>query len=708
MKKLGRFLIKSLRKGLLDVMEGSVKAIRKRKLSKGSKDVVVVGNTRGVKHRKITANKNEPKLVEKTENKKTRKKEEGENNRLDDKSILSLGQNGKGSCLLFMKRSQAVAVQGKVSIKLLQGAVDVMGYKMNTGQQICLFSPNYSSLLTIKECNTAEETQMTQTVIKDLVGAQSQQVKKTAIARAQKASSVVLMTKTESVETDFVCQFKEYEDCYDTVKDGDDNGDLNKDEKYIHKVTSPLGFMLVDAKSDRFPVYKEPDKWIDIMNSITKSPRTSSIESGRRCQCILVCGGKGVGKSSFARYVINNLLNSFSEVCYLECDVGQTEFTPPAILSLNHVTAPLLGPPITHLKWPERAHFFGDVSPKDNPNLYINSINHLYQYYEEKYEGKNIPLVVNTQGWVKGMGIALLMDVIHITHPTHIIQINSSTQTTKNLPTITRDFLDTSPGWVYPTCMEGKYQAGKILLDDLVNDLSDNRDVNPAITASLLSQDTNQPSHHPKIFHLTACSEDDQTSWPKFKASDHRTMDLLAYFSQILGSCATNNNTDGMSKTSMSLMECKPYRVSWSNVAVHMMHTEVPRSQVLVSLNASVVGLAVSPNAPETHEGRSDLPKFFKDTPIIECVGLGMVRNIDPNNKLFYILTPVPLDQLQRVNTLLKGNLEIPATLLLKERRPGSPYVSSEFSYDIKGAGVRKVRYNLQRKQLNSPATPKT
>lgn len=37
------------------------------------------------------------------------------------------------------------------------------------------------------------------------------------------------------------------------------------------------------------------------------------------------------------------LLFSFSEVCYLECDVGQTEFTPPAILSLNHVTTPLLG-----------------------------------------------------------------------------------------------------------------------------------------------------------------------------------------------------------------------------------------------------------------------------------------------------------------------------------------------------------------------------
>ena len=112
---------------------------------------------------------------------------------------------------------QALAVQGKVSIKLLQGAIDVMGYKMNTGQQTSLFSPNFSSLLTIKECRKDEDTLTKQSLIKDLVDANDQQTKKKAIARAQKASSVILMSKTESVETDFVRQFKEYKDCF-TVK----------------------------------------------------------------------------------------------------------------------------------------------------------------------------------------------------------------------------------------------------------------------------------------------------------------------------------------------------------------------------------------------------------------------------------------------------------------------------------------------------------
>lgn len=41
------------------------------------------------------------------------------------------------------------------------------------------------------------------------------------------------------------------------------------------------------------------------------------------------------------------------------------------------------------------------------------------------------------------------------------------------------------------------------------------------------------------------------------------------------------------------------------------------------------------------------------------------MRNIDPARKLLYVLTPVPLETLHRVNTLLKGILEIPAALML-------------------------------------------
>lgn len=61
----------------------------------------------------------------------------------------------------------------------------------------------------------------------------------------------------------------------------------------------------------------------------------------------------------------------------------------------------LTGPPFTHLSPPERSLFFGDVSPKDRPEFYVKCIHNVYQTYADKYRNK-IPLIVNTQGWVKG------------------------------------------------------------------------------------------------------------------------------------------------------------------------------------------------------------------------------------------------------------------------------------------------------------------
>ncbi|XP_064778485.1 polynucleotide 5'-hydroxyl-kinase NOL9-like [Oncorhynchus masou masou] len=67
---------------------------------------------------------------------------------------------------------------------------------------------------------------------------------------------------------------------------------------------------------------------------------------------ILVCGAKNVGKSTFNRHFISTLINHTASVEYLECDLGQTEFTPSGCLSLSTVREPLLGPP-SHTSGPQ-------------------------------------------------------------------------------------------------------------------------------------------------------------------------------------------------------------------------------------------------------------------------------------------------------------------------------------------------------------------
>ena len=55
----------------------------------------------------------------------------------------------------------------------------------------------------------------------------------------------------------------------------------------------------------------------------------SIIGSSMQRQVILVCGSKNVGKSSFAKLLVNSLLNHASAVGYMDTDLGQPEFTPP-------------------------------------------------------------------------------------------------------------------------------------------------------------------------------------------------------------------------------------------------------------------------------------------------------------------------------------------------------------------------------------------
>lgn len=86
-----------------------------------------------------------------------------------------------------------------------------------------------------------------------------------------------------------------------------------------------------------FALFDVPLEWKNIVSSVP------SQNVSRPPPVILVCGPRKVGKSTFGRFLVNNLLNSHPKVCYADLDCGQTEFMPPGFLSLKVVTEPLLG-----------------------------------------------------------------------------------------------------------------------------------------------------------------------------------------------------------------------------------------------------------------------------------------------------------------------------------------------------------------------------
>jgi hypothetical protein len=162
----------------------------------------------------------------------------------------------------------------------------------------------------------------------------------------------------------------------------------------------------------------------------------------------------------------------------------------------------------------------------------------------------------------------------------------------------------------------------------------------------------------------------------------------------------------------------------------------VPPSQILYAFNGAVVGLAIdssrySPLAVEQQQFRhceyeegtdsSSLPWIPMATPLCPCVGLGkcvsyvcapqhtysahpsdlgIVRGIDPRTSTLFVLTPVSAHELSKVNLLLKGGVELPASMWSapKGHALPEPYMTAD-AVTVLGTGgsAMRSRSNLKR-----------
>lgn len=84
------------------------------------------------------------------------------------------------------------------------------------------------------------------------------------------------------------------------------------------------------------------------------------------------------------------------------------------------------------------------------------------------------------------------------------------------------------------------------------------------------------------------------------------------------------------------------------------------------------VGLVYAHDPSQNNNGNTDAdlyPSFLMQQPSVAasyCVGLGLIKLIDPERRCFYIVTPVPPEKLKNVNTIVRGSLEFPASILVK------------------------------------------
>lgn len=138
---------------------------------------------------------------------------------------------------------------------------------------------------------------------------------------------------------------------------------------------------------------------------------------------VLVAGGKSVGKSTFVRYFINSHLSKFGKFLLVDLDIGQPEVFLPQTISATIIADPILGPGFLHNIKPVKSILYGDVNVLPSPIKYLKCVMDLFGFCATNEGLSNIPWIINTMGYTRGLGSELICSILRVFNPTDVVQI---------------------------------------------------------------------------------------------------------------------------------------------------------------------------------------------------------------------------------------------------------------------------------------------
>ncbi|XP_072222936.1 polynucleotide 5'-hydroxyl-kinase NOL9 [Leuresthes tenuis] len=546
--------------------------------------------------------------------------------------------------VLVMQKHQTLCFRGKCFLTCLYGRVEVMGFTIEEGQKSYpLFSPASHCPLTIRALETSDYSRDDRTEASHILQKYlSSASRKKLLKKITSTSSVILLEPMETPLTRFLSSFADLSELFSPTV-----GELMS-----AVLDTPLNGLGMIPLASTIEGLKTSGSYRDALNMVVNACR-GDMEG---CAVILVCGIKNVGKSTFIRFLVNTLLNHTASVDYLEGDLGQTEFTPAGCLSLLTVSEPLLGPPFTHQRTPEHTIFYGQSSCESDLDRYLESLKSLWR---RRSQSRETPVIINTMGWVKGFGLQLLVDIIRFLPVSHVIQLSHSGTT--QCPALTPEFLRTAQG-----CQT--HPPSQTALDEFTESHCPPRNYSHLIVQSDFQGVARQG---------TAKHQ---------RTNEHRELSLLAYLSQL------QSPDPGPVRPLHSLT---PYQVPNTAVALGVIHCEVVPTHMFYAANASLVGLCCLAEKVASKGG----PVLLSQAPICPCVGFGVLRGIDMARGLYFLLTPVDPSVLRKVNCLLLGAISLPSCILTTQSgfEGEMPYVTTDYSFDLTGAGKLRVFKGLTR-----------
>ncbi|KAJ7668299.1 hypothetical protein B0H17DRAFT_1162322 [Mycena rosella] len=576
---------------------------------------------------------------------------------LEPEEITSLNLSADTATLVSLSPGQTVTLLGAYCFTVLQGAISITGVRVPAAATAHrVFAPRSSPIPTLEALDEKLPQKSLSTVPARL-----------AAVFGSSGTLVVFYPLNSGVDgLGRIC--RPFDGAFKPSRwqDGSDADHLRLSG--VHMLTQP---------SKDIQSFILPATWETALNSLSDS--TSGV--------YFVKGHKKSGKSTFARTLLNRLLCRYRKVAFLECDLGQSEFTPGGLVALNIIEIPVFGPPFTHPTVPNFAHYLGTTTPRSSPSHYIASIQSLLETYqldvqtpaEHRFDGDSrisdaIPLIVNTMGWIKGLGADLTRKIEDLVQPTDIFEVEAP-------------FFEYSSAFDNPPGVRSHLETSKLHL------------LQP-IAPSVLS--TN------------------------YSASDHRSIAILSYFHAIFPRMAPGELqqlTAPVWNTTLPLCAHPPYEVDWTRAFDNITlcgagDEDVVPSEIDRVLNGALVGLvACEPGSLDSdididgadvssipYKQGSAAPSPSTST----CRGLALIRAVSPSTSHMHILTPLPPHLFSESRVLVKGDMELPVYGMLDFRSNHEGEIAGVEKAKVpylqwgKGEGLggekRRVRRNLMRK----------
>ncbi|XP_074970011.1 polynucleotide 5'-hydroxyl-kinase NOL9 [Phalacrocorax aristotelis] len=572
---------------------------------------------------------------------------------------LAAVEAAEGAAVLLLAPRQALTFTGKCRLRCLYGAVRLLGFAVASHQPgLPVFSPATHCALTLEALPAAHppaaDLRQLRAAARAAMRANSvrRQARVKVMARFSPECAVVLLEHLDTPVTRFLLSHLPLSRLFEPQK---------KEE---------ASFTPEDAVLASVGIVKcSPDRGLLVSESMYLALEEliqACCAEDEGVPVILVCGPKNTGKSTFNRYLINLLLNRLPSVEYMECDIGQTEFTPPGCVSLSNVIEPILGPPFTHQQTPRKMVYYGQTSCEQDTERYLDVVKYVFSSYK-----KEVPLVINTMGWVKGEGLLLLIDIIRLLSPSHIVQMD--VYDWKAMAPLTPEYVHLTPGLYTKGKQQGKCkQMGASGAENWKPSEGEGDALAPEYKLLYV---------HPEFPRAGVAGE------ARVHSGILRDMSILGYLGQLqspdIGAV-------------LPLHSLVPYQVPFSAVALRVIHTDVAPTNIMYAVNASWVGLC---RIPDEIRCQTDGPVLLTQTPVCDCLGFGIVRGVEMERKLYHVLTPVPPENLRLVNCLLLGNIAIPNCVLVGQQGVEGeiPYVTSDYNYSILGSGKLKKKHFKRR-----------